>query len=111
MIRIQSQLNRPSSLRFPPTDRRKKNQPTLNFCFLGNPGTGKTTVARLFAGVLHDSALRGLKTFVETAGQTLKDNGVDEFRQKASTATNGTLVRFDRSPLSQPCEFTLRTHT
>lgn len=37
-------------LRFGITSRR----PTLNMCFTGNPGTGKTTVAKQMAELLHD---------------------------------------------------------
>lgn len=62
-----------------------------NYCFLGNPGTGKTTVARLFAGILHDSELRSKNVFQESGAQKVKDDGIDEFRKLAQSAMDGVL--------------------
>jgi hypothetical protein len=50
----------------------KANAIALNFAFMGNPGTGKTTVARLFAEILRDSGMRQKNLFVETTAQELK---------------------------------------
>ena len=58
---------------------------------MGNPGTGKTTVARLFAAVLHDSGLRSKNVFQECTAQKLKDGGVDEFRKLAQEALDGVI--------------------
>ncbi|POM71654.1 Hypothetical protein PHPALM_11746, partial [Phytophthora palmivora] len=73
------------------TTQRKKNTMAFNYCFVGNPGTGKTTVARLFANVLKDSKIRRTNTFVECTAQKLKDDGAAEFRLKLNQAKGGVL--------------------
>eukprot|EP00934_Nitzschia_sp_Nitz4_P008360 Nitzschia sp. Nitz4//scaffold84_size84139//17889//22709//NITZ4_005193-RA/size84139-augustus-gene-0.44-mRNA-1//-1//CDS//3329559018//8350//frame0 len=81
---------------------RMKNLFATNYCFLGNPGTGKTTVARLYASILHDSGIRRLKVFRETTAQKAKDDGADEFRRLAGSAAGGVLFideAYDLDPL------------
>ena len=98
------------------TETRKLNSPTLNYVFygeqlilncstrmpiatiisyvskpVGNPGTGKTTVARLFARILHDAGLRKNHHFIECDGQGIKDAGVDDFKKKSTSAKDGVL--------------------
>ncbi|KAL3919021.1 MAG: hypothetical protein SGILL_003962 [Bacillariaceae sp.] len=92
---------------------RKENPITANYCFLGNPGkstcsasrvcwysavadtfcagTGKTTVARLFASILCDSGVRSNSVFVEITAQEAKDGGPDEFRKTIASAMGGVL--------------------
>ena len=70
---------------------RQKNQPSLNYCFVGNAGTGKTTVARLFGEILHETGLRGKKTFDECSAQELKGKGVSAFRQRLNAAKDGVV--------------------
>lgn len=70
---------------------RKANSMSLNKIFLGNPGSGKTTVARLFAEIMYDSGIRKKNTFIETSAQELKDGGVDEFRKLIKKAMDGVL--------------------
>jgi replication-associated recombination protein RarA len=70
---------------------RRKNLMTANYCFLGNPGTGKTTVARLFAAILCDSGIRKQNVIVETTAQQTKDGGTEEFRASVNKAMDGVL--------------------
>ena len=54
-------------------------------------GTGKTTVARLFAAILCDCGVRAGNVFEETTAQEAKDAGADGFRGKVANATGGVL--------------------
>lgn len=71
--------------------KRKKNAPAMNYCFMGNPGTGKTTVARLFARILNDSGMRRSKNAVMCGAQEVKDDGPVEFRKKITGAMGGVI--------------------
>jgi len=55
---------------------------------LGNPGTGKTTVARLYAKFLcHVGALPG-EHFVETSGSGLANDGINECKKQIDAILN-----------------------
>lgn len=63
----------------------------MNFIFVGNPGTGKTTVARIFGEILSDLGLREDGKFIETSGQKLLSNGASKFSSLLADATPGVL--------------------
>ena len=52
---------------------------TLNFAFLGNPGTGKTTVARIFGELLYAIGARRSDQFVELKAQQAMSMGEEAF--------------------------------
>ncbi|KAG1856384.1 P-loop containing nucleoside triphosphate hydrolase protein [Suillus subalutaceus] len=52
------------------------NKERLNLALLGNPGTGKTTVARLYAQFLESIQILPGSTFKETTGASLAHDGV-----------------------------------
>eukprot|EP00965_Chrysotila_dentata_P169274 5590400-Pleurochrysis_carterae.AAC.1 len=51
---------------------------TVHFALLGNPGTGKTTVAKLLAKMLHEVGVRRSDVFVATTGEKLARMGADK---------------------------------
>ncbi|KDO32888.1 hypothetical protein SPRG_02579 [Saprolegnia parasitica CBS 223.65] len=81
---------------------RQKNPISLNYCFVGNAGTGKTTVARHFATLLHASKLRSKDVFVETDARQLKDAGAPAFDKLVQSALDGVLFideAYDLDPM------------
>ncbi|KAL1518601.1 hypothetical protein AB1Y20_002889 [Prymnesium parvum] len=64
---------------------------SLNFALLGNPGTGKTTVARKLGELLHQLGVRKGTAFIETDGEKLAREGADKAEQAIKAAMDGVL--------------------
>lgn len=52
-----------------------------NIRFYGNPGTGKTSVARLYAGLLKELGVLPGNSVVETAGAAMVSGGLTELKK------------------------------
>ena len=70
-----------------PADRRVPQ--ANNFALLGNPGTGKTTVAKLLGRLLKELGVCSIDTFVETTGEKLARMGADKVAQEIDKAMGG----------------------
>jgi Holliday junction resolvasome RuvABC ATP-dependent DNA helicase subunit len=64
---------------------------TMHFRFEGNPGTGKTTVANIFAKVLHEVGARSKPDVVRTTGQQLVRMGEQQAKVLIESARDGVL--------------------
>eukprot|EP01033_Poteriospumella_lacustris_P006182 gene6182-4442_t len=65
---------------------------TYHFALLGNPGTGKSTVAKHLATLLHQLQIRSSATVVETTGEKLAQMCPAEATALFDSALGGTLV-------------------
>lgn len=68
---------------------------SMHFCFYGNPGTGKTTVARILTGILYKNKYIKKNKYIEIDGNFLKGYSNDSTNRKLNiilnTARNGVL--------------------
>lgn len=72
--------------------KKRDDIPCLNMCFLGNPGTGKTTVARLVGKIL--SAIHVFNTsapFIETSREQLVGKFVGHTEEKVLETINNAI--------------------
>lgn len=72
--------------------KRRDDIPVLNMCFLGNPGTGKTTVARLVGKIL--SAIHVFNTpapFIQTSREQLVGRYIGQTEEKVLETVNNAV--------------------
>lgn len=72
----------------------------FNIRFYGNPGTGKTTVARHYANLLKEMGILPQAEVMETSGAQLVSGGVTELKALLAKIPDGGVlfideVRFD----------------
>ena len=68
---------------------------TMHMVFAGNPGTAKTTVAKLFAGITKEKGILKSGVFVECGGMDL--NGHPHVIRSAFTAAKGGVLFIDEA--------------
>ena len=61
---------------------------SLHMCFVGAPGTGKTTIARIVAGYLYDNKLIKENKFIEISGLDLLGNYIGQTAEKTRVIIN-----------------------
>lgn len=73
--------------------KRNKGEPDFNLhmCFYGNPGTGKTEVARILSRILYDAGVLDEAKLVETDGQGLLGQFVGETGPKTEAKINDAM--------------------
>lgn len=59
-------------------DKKNIDKGSMHMVFAGSPGTGKTTVARIMAGIFYDNYVINENKFIEVDGNYLKGNNAKE---------------------------------
>lgn len=72
-------------------NKKDNEQLNLHMCFYGNPGTGKTEVARIIAGILHENKILPTDNVIEVSRKDLISEYVGETSQKTSCAIEQAL--------------------
>ena len=62
--------------------KKDKEKPSMHMCFLGNPGTGKTTVARIMTSFLYQNKFIKENKCIEIDGNTVKGSSSGETNKK-----------------------------
>lgn len=68
-----------------------------NVLFYGNPGTGKTTVARIYGEVLQELGVLKNSKIVEKSGAALVNGGVSELKKDLKGLKDGGVLFIDEA--------------
>eukprot|EP00884_Botryococcus_braunii_P010986 jgi/Botrbrau1/1988/Bobra.0052s0030.1 len=81
---------------------RSLHQQQFNTLYYGNPGTGKTTVARLYGEFLMEIGILSGSEFVETTGAALVNGGVTELKKLLEKLVKGGVLFIDEAYQLKP---------
>ncbi len=73
-----------------------------NLLFYGNPGTGKTTVARHYAGLLKELGVLPGDAVEETSGAALVNGGLTELKKLLKNLEKGGVLFIDEAYQLKP---------
>ncbi|WIA14243.1 hypothetical protein OEZ85_002779 [Tetradesmus obliquus] len=83
---------------------RSPNSRNFNVRFYGNPGTGKTTVARLYAQLLEELGVLPQAAVEETSGAALVAGGLNEIKAKLTKLEKGGVLFIDEAYQLDPAK-------